>query len=99
MAQTEPRPNPLEVDEGIGMITTNGVGGFWVGGKHPHTDPVVGRATNVLAHGGAGGSMAWADLDARVGVMITHNRMFGALSADQHPFVPLAEAVRAVTGS
>jgi CubicO group peptidase (beta-lactamase class C family) len=97
MALTEPRPNPLEVDEGIGMITTNGIGGFWVGGKHPHTDPVVGRATHTLAHGGAGGSMAWADLDARVGVMITHNRMFGALPEDQHPFIGIANAVRAVT--
>lgn len=99
MALTEPRPNPLERDEGIGMITTNGVGGFWVGGKHPHTDPVMGRATHLLAHGGAGGSYAWADLDARVGVMITHNRMFGALPADRHPFIGLAAAVRAATDS
>jgi CubicO group peptidase (beta-lactamase class C family) len=99
MALTEPRPNPLERDEGIGMITSNGVGGFWVGGKHPHTDPVMGRATNLLAHGGAGGSYAWADLDARVAVMITHNRMFGALPDDEHPFIGLADAVRAVTGS
>jgi CubicO group peptidase (beta-lactamase class C family) len=81
------------------MITTNGVGGFWVGGTHPHTDAVIGRGRHVLAHGGAGGSYAWADLDARVGVMITHNRMFAALPADRHPFVGLAAAVRAVTGS
>lgn len=49
MAQTEPRPNPLQVDEGIGMITTNGIGGYWVGGTHPHTDPVVGRAPHTVA--------------------------------------------------
>ncbi len=98
MALTEPRPNPLEVDEGIGMITTNGIGGFFVGGKHPHTHPVIGRATHVLGHSGAGGSCAWADLDARVGVMITHNRMFGALPDDRHPFIAVADAVRAIIG-
>lgn len=99
LALTEPRSDPLEVDAGIGMVTTNGIGGFRVGGKHPHTDPVVGRAPNLLAQSGAGGSYAWADLDARVGVMISHNRMFGALPDDRHPFVPLAAAIRAVTGS
>jgi hypothetical protein len=31
--------------------------------------------------------------------MITHNRMFGALPDDEHPFIGLADAVRAVTGS
>lgn len=39
--------------------------------------------------------MGWAGLDARVGVMITHNRMFGALPEDQHPFIGVANAVRA----
>lgn len=99
MALTEPRPNPLEVDAGIGMRTTNGIGGFWVGGTHPHTDPVIGRAPHILAHGGAGGSFAWADLDSRVSVMITHNRMFGALPEDQHPFIGVGVAIREITGS
>jgi CubicO group peptidase (beta-lactamase class C family) len=93
LAQTEPRPNPLEVDEGMSMRVPSGVGGFWIGGKHPAPDPVLGQAANVLGHLGAGGAYGWADLDARVGVMINHNRMFGAVPEDRHPFVGLAKAV------
>jgi CubicO group peptidase (beta-lactamase class C family) len=96
LAQTEPRPNPLEVDEGMSMRVPSGVGGFWIGAKHPVRDPVMGHATNVLGHLGAGGSYGWADLDARVGVMINHNRMFGSVPEDRHPFVGLARAVMEV---
>jgi len=95
LAQTEPRPNPLEVDAGIGMVTSNGVGGYWVGTKHPASNPLVGSSPLVLAHGGAGGAFGWADLDAGIGVMINHNRMFGTLP--EHPFLSLADAIREVT--
>jgi CubicO group peptidase (beta-lactamase class C family) len=82
------RPNPDQIDEGIGRSTTNGVGGYFVGG--PNNRP------GTLAAGGAGGSVAWADLDARVGVAITHNRMFADLP--EHPFAALIAAVNDITG-
>lgn len=95
-ALTEPRENPLERDESIGMVTWIGVGGFWLGGPHPPASPVVGSSASILAQGGAGGSIAWADLGARLAVMITHNRMFGDVPADRHPFVPLGRALREI---
>lgn len=97
LSLTEPRPNPTEIDEGIGMATTNGVGGYWVGGSHPLGNPILGPGPHVLGHGGAGGSAGWADLDTHVAVMINHNRMFGALPNDRHPFIQLADAIREVT--
>ena len=93
---TTPRPNPLEPDEAIGMVTWIGTGGYWLGGEHPPADPVVGVGKHILAHGGAGGSIAWADLDTGLAVSITHNRMFAALPLEAQPFVTLGEAVRAV---
>jgi hypothetical protein len=48
-----------------------------------------------LYHTGAGNTVAFADLDSRLAVAICHNRMFGALPIDQHPWTGLAEAVRA----
>jgi CubicO group peptidase (beta-lactamase class C family) len=94
---TAPRPCPSEVDEGIGMPTSNGVGGFWVGGQHPVRHPVIGSGEHVLGHAGAGGAVAWADLDTNVSVMINHNRMFGSMPDTAHPFVEIARAVRRFT--
>ena len=79
----------MEVDLALGQPTPNGVGGYATSyqfGKEPH----------ILAHGGAGGSIGWSDLDAGLAVVITHNRMFGALPLDQNPFAPIARAVQAV---
>jgi CubicO group peptidase (beta-lactamase class C family) len=87
---TTPRPDPLEIDETIGMVVSVGIGGYWVG-----PSPLTGDGAHVLSHGGAGGSMAWADLDSGLAVAITHNRMFTDFPRG-HPFVPLADAIRAV---
>jgi CubicO group peptidase (beta-lactamase class C family) len=96
VAATELRPNPMEIDEAIGMPTSNGVGGWWVADDdHPSADPVASHGKHVLAHGGAGGSIAWADLDTGLAVAITHNRMFAGLPLDEQPFISLGEAVRA----
>ncbi len=87
---TTPRPDPLELDELIGMVVSVGTGGYWVG-----PSPVTGNGAHVLSHGGAGGSMGWADLDSGLAAAITHNRMF-IDTPHGHPFVPLADAIRAV---
>jgi len=96
MALTEPRSNPYEIDEAIGKATWQGIGGYQLGGPSPPADAVIGSSPKILAHGGAGGSIGWADLDSKLAVVITHNRMFGNVSDDEHPFVALANAVRAV---
>ena len=95
---TEPRPRPAEIDEGIGMIAWQGIGGYRIGGESPPADPWIGPGRHALGHGGAGGSIGYGDLDNKLSIMVTHNRMFGAVSRDEHPFVPLCDAIRAVVG-
>jgi CubicO group peptidase (beta-lactamase class C family) len=67
-----------------------GVGGYWLGGGD-----VFGNGTTILRHGGAGGALVWADLDRKVGVMISHNRMFEGFDprTPRHPFASLARAI------
>ncbi len=92
----QPRPNSDEVDSGIGIPVSIGVAGYQLSGRRPGADPLLGGSTAILAHGGAGGSLGWADLDSGLSVAITHNRMFGAVNPEHHPFGPLADAVRQV---
>jgi len=60
----------------------------------------VANGNRILLHPGAGGSIGWADLDQRVGVVICHNRLFDweALSRDEHPFGAIADAVDKIAG-
>jgi CubicO group peptidase (beta-lactamase class C family) len=96
--QTRPRPDPKQVDEALGYPVWLGVGGYFVGGESPPAHPCIGSGPHVLAMAGAGGAIGWADLDTGLAVMINHNRMFGEVPIDRHPFVPLANAVREVAG-
>ncbi|MER6831372.1 serine hydrolase domain-containing protein [Streptosporangium sp. NPDC000563] len=98
LALTSPRPNANEFDEIYQGPTWIGTGGYWLGGESPPADPLLGRSTQVLAHAGLGGSMGWADLATGLAVVITHNRMFLGTPPGAEPFVPLADAVRAVAG-
>ncbi len=72
-----------------------GAYGFWLGGPGGHL--LVGENPAILHHPGAGGSMGWAELDSGLAVAICHNVMLsGPSTADDHPFVPIVEAVRAI---
>jgi len=73
-------------------------GGFWLGGESPSAPPVVGRNPRTICHPGAGGSIGWADPDARLAVAICHNRMFDAPTPEGNPFVPIGNAVREALG-
>jgi CubicO group peptidase (beta-lactamase class C family) len=99
MAFTEPRPNPDQVDPVLGQVPWIGVGGYWLGGATPPAEPVIGTGRHTLASNGAGGSIAWADLDTGLAVAICHNRMFPIappLPPDEHPFHEIGEYARSL---
>jgi CubicO group peptidase (beta-lactamase class C family) len=95
-ALTRRRDRPEELDAimmGGGVYAPPiGVGGFWL--EHPVAD----HGPHVLLHGGAGGSIGWANLDTGLGAAICHNRMFDDFATDleHHPLIPLGDAVRTV---
>ncbi len=71
------RPDADQPDDVHGIPLRIGAG-FWTGGN---TQPanlarLIGNNTHAIGHPGAGGSLAWADPDARLAVSICHNRMF-----------------------
>jgi CubicO group peptidase (beta-lactamase class C family) len=92
----QPRPNPYQPDIVSNTVRWIGRGGYWVGGS-PHAEPIIGSSPRVVHHPGAGGSIAWADLDHRLAVAITHNRMFG-VDVQRLPLMSIADAVREVAG-
>jgi CubicO group peptidase (beta-lactamase class C family) len=93
---TVPRPEVEELDPvlfgGRPVPRPVGVGGLWLGGT------VMGTGPAVLSHGGSGTSVAFADLDSKLSVCIFHNRMFTGFAPEDpnHPFAPLAQAIRDV---
>jgi CubicO group peptidase (beta-lactamase class C family) len=99
MSFTEPRPHSDQVDPVLGQVPWIGVGGYWLGGETPPAEPVIGTGRHTLASNGAGGSIAWADLDTGLAVAICHNRMFRItppLPPDEHPFHEIGEYARSL---
>jgi CubicO group peptidase (beta-lactamase class C family) len=96
---TQPRPKSDEPDPVLGQVPLIGVGGYWLGGQSPPAEPIIGSGAHILASNGAGGSIAWADLDTGLAVAICHNRMFQInppLPPDQHPFHDIGEFARSL---
>jgi CubicO group peptidase (beta-lactamase class C family) len=99
MSLAEPRPDPHAVDQTLGIPVMVGARGFWLGGP---TDayPIVGTGPHILCSPGAGGSIAWADLDTGLSAAILHNMMHPLEmfidDPDINPFHTLADAIRAV---
>lgn len=90
-----PRDRTEDVDLYLGGPARVGAYGFWLGGPGGHL--LVGENPQILHHPGAGGSMGWAELDSRLAVAICHNVMLsGPATAEDHPFVPIVEAVRTI---
>lgn len=85
------RPRPGGVDQTYRRQIPLGLGGLWI--EAPGVVPA--GWSGVLAHPGAGGSVAWAELDTGLSVAICHNRMFAsAAEHPDHPFSAIADAVR-----
>ncbi|MET8352548.1 serine hydrolase domain-containing protein [Micromonospora sp. NPDC005206] len=93
---TAPRDNVDDVDIYMGRPVRVGAYGYWVGGGGPGLNPLVGEDLHILYHTGAGGSIAWAELDTGLSIAFCHNAMHGAIDPDRHPFTPAIEAVRAI---
>jgi len=74
---SDPRPDWEQPDDVHGIPLRIGAG-FWTGGNlHPaNLARLIGNNTRAIGHPGAGGSLAWADPDAKLAVSISHNRMF-----------------------
>lgn len=92
-----PRPNTERSDTILGFPVRIGTAGYWLGGEVSAEYPyrLVGRNPRTLHHPGAGGSIGWADPDARLAVAICHNRMTHAPS---EAFAPIRDAVEQVFG-
>lgn len=73
--------------------------GYWLGGEplSGSTGP-MGSNPHTFGHPGAGGSIGWADPDARLAVAIIHNRMRAAATPDANPLTAIARAVRSALG-
>jgi CubicO group peptidase (beta-lactamase class C family) len=83
-----------EPDAVIGQGYRRGLG-YWLGGEPPNgTTAVFGPNPHTFGHPGAGGSIGWADPDAGLAVAILHNKMFGAVTPEDHPFMGIADAIR-----
>lgn len=93
-----PRRNPDEVDRVLARVLNLGISGFHLGGQSPPAPPVIGSNPHTISHPGAGGSIGWADPDARLAVAICHNRMFDAQSPQDCPLQPIGDAIRKVLG-
>jgi CubicO group peptidase (beta-lactamase class C family) len=94
-----PRRNPDEVDQVLARMLNLGVSGFHLGGQSPPAPPVIGSNPHTISHPGAGGSIGWADPDARLAVGICHNRMFDAQTPLECPLQPIGDAIRRAVGA
>ena len=93
----QPRWDPDEVDPIMMHVLQVGLGGLRVNDRPELRMSVasVGNNPHTIYHPGAGGSIAWADPDARLSAAIFHNHMFDTyVSAEHDPFVPIGEAIR-----
>jgi CubicO group peptidase (beta-lactamase class C family) len=97
---TRPRDDAEQIDAVSRMVAWVGEGGYWLGSDRPPLGELIGTTPGLLAHPGAGGSIAWADLDRRLAVSICHNHMHprpNSVAADwRNPFLAVADAVREV---
>lgn len=95
---TEFRDDPHDPDKILPIPVWFGANGFWLGGEPNASSPLVGESRNIIYSPGAGGSLAWADLDNRLAVAICHNEMDAAgqamFNGTEHPFAAIVDVIR-----
>ncbi len=95
-----PRPDAEGLDETLNGTVLVGRRGFWLGGPPPYGYPAAGCGRRTICSPGAGGSVAWADLDTGLSAAIFHNMMhqaqMGSHDREINPFLSLADAIRDV---
>jgi CubicO group peptidase (beta-lactamase class C family) len=76
----------------LASVPPVGIAGFWVGGQ-----PWTGLRASIVMSPGAGGVLAWADLETGTSAAVLHNRMFGPpFAPDAHPFKPIGDEIAKV---
>ena len=86
---SELRANSEESDPYLGHAARLSAG-FWLGGDKP----AVGSRANIIYSIGAGGSLAWADVNHRLSVAIAHNKMYGRQPIDVDPAIAIGRRIR-----
>ncbi len=89
-----PRANSAELDQTFGAALAIGIGGYWLANPASATVLAAGANPKTICHPGAGGSIGWADPDARLAVAICHNRMFNPITRESNHHAPIAAALR-----
>ena len=90
------RRPPCDYDPVLGTPHMGTIGGFHLAGSLGMGP--MGNNSRAFGHNGAGGSVGWADPDARMAVAITHNRMFPHGPPEESPLVPIGDALRRALG-
>jgi CubicO group peptidase (beta-lactamase class C family) len=98
---TVPREDPDGVDPILGWTGLVGQGGYWLGGERDNSYPIAGKGPHVLCQAGAGGSVAWVDMDSGLSVALLHNSFQSEEQQMTHdpnvnPFYTLADTIREV---
>jgi CubicO group peptidase (beta-lactamase class C family) len=91
-------PRPYGWDLVLGDGCRVSIGGYWI----PHADgnsAPMGKGLQILGHTGAAGNIAWCDVEHRLAVAITTNRMgSGRRSVDENPLVDIGDSIRGALG-
>ncbi|EAU29276.1 predicted protein [Aspergillus terreus NIH2624] len=92
-----PRDRAHDPDKVVAIPVWLGKAGFWLGGEPSRSDPLVGEHREIIYSPGAGGSIAWADLQRRVAVAICHNNMDSPRVVEpERTFAPIVKAINEI---
>lgn len=84
------RPDTDAPDPFLGGPARLSSGGYMLGG----TKPSVGSRSDTLFSIGAGGSIAWADIQQGLAVAITHNKMYYGITSENDPALAIGNTIR-----
>lgn len=94
-AMREPQSRPGETDLVLGGVLANDLPFTWATGYMVNSAGYFGTNPAAFGHGGAGGSLAFADPENRLSYAYTMNKFGGGTSGGDHRNLALVEAVYA----